>query len=352
VTGRRAARTAAVVLGGALALLVAGEIAVRALDVVDRLNGFPRTLYVAGAPPGPGYRLRPGADVVARGVRVRVNRHGLRGPDVERPAPGVRRVLVVGDSVAFGYRLEEPDTFAARLEADLERRTGGAFAVLNAGVEGYGTREQRALLEAELLALAPDVVVVVLNLNDYDEPPVLGARGVLTSHPDRRSGEGGLAAWSELYLLLRGIVETRGRLLLARDPGVGPDGAPRFGELDRFVSELRKRAYRDPADERVAAMLDELRAMRDATAARGVRLVVAVVPDGDQVGVAAPDLAPQERLRDACRTLALECVDLHARFAAAAGGGPLFLDIMHPNAAGQRLMADAVAERLVASPDR
>ncbi len=251
---------------------------------------------------------------------------------------------MLGDSVAFGYRLREEEAFASQLQRALERRTGERFEVLNAGVEGYDTRSELAWLEAELLDLEPETVVLLFNLNDYDDPPVLGARGVLTAHPERRAGDDALAHVSELYLLLRALLETGGALL-ARDGEPDADGTARFSDLDRFVSAMRKEVYRTGTDPRLEAMERALGAMHWATAARGLRLVVVIVPDGDQVGVEAPDLAPQERLRAACRALELECLDLQPVFAAEAGE-PLFLDIMHPNAAGQALMAQAVARYL------
>lgn len=339
------ARQVALGLATVALLLGAGEVATRALGLVDRLNGYPRTLYAPSEHPGVPYRLRPGAELTARGVPVRVNELGLRGgPAARRPAPGTRRVLVLGDSVAFGYRLPEEDAFAFLLEGALESRTGERFEVLNAGVEGYDTRSELAWLEAELLDLEPEAVVLLFNLNDYDEPPVLGARGVLTANPARRAGDDALAYVSELYLLLRALFETGGALLVG---GGDPDaeGEARFSDLDRVVSAMRKDVYRAGTDPRLESMVRALGAMHRATAARGIRLVVAIVPDGDQVGVAAPDLAPQERLRAACRELELECLDLQPLFAAQASE-PLFLDIMHPNAAGQRIMAQAVARSL------
>jgi len=74
--------------------------------------------------------------------------------------------------------------------------------------------------------------------------------------------------------------------------------------------------------------------------------VVAIVPDGDQVGVESPDLAPQEAMRRVCAEQQLECVDLLPAFAARASE-PLFLDIMHPNAVGQRLVAEMLANRIL-----
>src|SRR4051812_21804534 len=77
---------------------------------------------------------------------VRVNSHGLRGPDVpyEKPADTFR-VLVVGDSFTFGAQVNEEETFVNRLPGYLSERLkqAGQDAVtietINGGVDGWST---------------------------------------------------------------------------------------------------------------------------------------------------------------------------------------------------------------------
>jgi len=54
-----------------------------------------------------GWRLRPGARGRWAGVEVEINDKGVRGPELpyEKPA-GVRRIVWLGDSVTFGFRIE------------------------------------------------------------------------------------------------------------------------------------------------------------------------------------------------------------------------------------------------------
>src|SRR5439155_640014 len=50
--------------------------------------------------------------------QVHINALGLRGPEIARtPPPGRTRILALGDSMTFGYYLEEGETWPARLEA-------------------------------------------------------------------------------------------------------------------------------------------------------------------------------------------------------------------------------------------
>jgi lysophospholipase L1-like esterase len=336
---------------GALALGVfwgLGEGLTRSFNLVDRLNGFPRRLYLATDDEELPYRLRPGLKDIARGVPVRVNAHGLRGAEIETPRPATtRRILALGDSVTFGYRMPEEKIFPTLLEERLRQRSADDWEVVNAGVEGYNTRSELALLREVGFPLDPETVVLAFNLNDYDHTPVLGAMGVLTLERDQRVSRWSLSNLSEFYLLLKWLVKTRGQVWVGETPAapVADVAPPGFNDFDLYVSALRKRYWAAPDDERMAGMEAALRSMHAETRKRGIRLLVVVLPDGDQIGVAEPDLAPQLRLRAICTEEELECLDLRDAFEAEADQ-PLFLDIMHPNAGGHRLIADAIARQL------
>jgi lysophospholipase L1-like esterase len=352
--GRRAAGLFARLSVAIAIFVVSGEVLSRALNLVDRLNDFPRRLFMASDDARLPYVMRPGIETEVRGMHVRVNAHGLRGPDVaQRPVPDVHRVLALGDSVTFGQGMSVEEAFPAVLERELNERGAGRWEVVNAGVEGYDTQAELAYLERRGLALAPRTVVVGFNLNDFDRPPVLGGLGVLTNDQSERMASHSLANYSEFYLVLRWLVRTRA--------GTRPIGVPAaaqvphtpgeaFQPLDRYVSALRKAYYRQPNDERWTVLEESLRGLGAVARQRGLRVVIAIIPDGDQIGVDAPDLVPQERLLALCARERLECVDLHPAFAAQAGAGPLFLDIMHPNAAGQRIIAATLADRLLVNP--
>ncbi len=337
-----------VLLAAALVVALAlGEVLSRAFNLVDRVNGFPRRLFVVTDDPHLPYVMRPGVDTVVRGFHVTVNEHGLRGPSfATRPAPGVHRVLALGDSATFGEGLAVEEAFPALLERELAARTGERWEVLNAGVEGYNTEAELAYLRQRGLAFAPETVVVGFNLNDFDYAPVMGPLGILTTDQTQRVGAGSLGNRSEFYLLLRWLVRTRARSWIDDRAVKRPEGTREFLPYDVAISRQRKDYYRAPNDSRWQTLADSLRGLGDAAREDHLRLVVAIIPDGDQVGVPDPDLVPQERLGALCTAAAIDCLDLYPRFAAAIDGGTLYFDIMHPNAAGHRLIAHELAERL------
>ena len=97
------------------------------------------------------------------------NSEGFRGP--ERVATGsgrkVFRILCVGDSVTFGFSVDQPDTYPQRLLELLERRyPTGHFEVVNTGVPGWSWLQGLEFLESRGLAMQPDLIVIGHGTND------------------------------------------------------------------------------------------------------------------------------------------------------------------------------------------
>jgi lysophospholipase L1-like esterase len=102
-------------------------------------------------------------------VEYKFNARGCRGPDYEVPAPpGRHRVLAIGDSFTMGVGVHEEHTFSRQLQDRLNaaKTPGADYEVINCGVSGYSTRQER--LQFELLApiYQPDLVLLTMVFND------------------------------------------------------------------------------------------------------------------------------------------------------------------------------------------
>ena len=114
-----------------------------------------------------GWVLRPGVEKLQRqeqAYRVRINSRGLRDDEAayER-SDGVKRILLLGDSFAFGFGGVE---FGERFSEVLEQRRPD-LEVVNTGVPSYEPVQQYLYLIEEGVRYRPDLVLLTLYVNDY-----------------------------------------------------------------------------------------------------------------------------------------------------------------------------------------
>jgi len=158
------AMSMAVVVG-----LIASEFATR-LFKPQLLFRYPKGMYEGH--PTRGYRLAPNfrGEMSTPEYRTAIvtNSLGMREDRNVTPAhPGVFRVLAIGDSFTMGVGVERDETFLALAERALQAR-GVRVEILNAGVPGYGTREEVDVLARDGLALQPDLVLLCFFVgNDF-----------------------------------------------------------------------------------------------------------------------------------------------------------------------------------------
>jgi len=167
---------------GALLLvcMVAGEVAVRLAPTPnDRVERDGRVKYRFNPYRSDGllgWSHRPDWETVHETgdfrVTVRTDDRGLRQTPARDPAePGsTYRILVIGDSFAFGWGVEDDETFAVRLAERLAPPRGATrVEVLNAGVAGWSADHYGLFVKGRGLDLAPDLILVVPSENDLSD---------------------------------------------------------------------------------------------------------------------------------------------------------------------------------------
>ena len=113
------------------------------------------------------------------------NALGLRGPAIA-PRPIGGRVVVVGDSLTFGWGVELSEAYPAQLEVALEHDCRTPVQVVNAGLPALGLADEMRWLNANGAPLEPSLVIVGFFLNDLEDaaeqtplpPPAAGRLGV------------------------------------------------------------------------------------------------------------------------------------------------------------------------------
>lgn len=303
------------------------------------------------------------------GASFRINRHGFRGPEIpQMRQPDRRRVLVLGDSFAFGHGVGEGQCFAEVL-AELLPGT----EVVNLGVPGYNVRTELRYFERVGAAWRPDVVVLALCQNDIvdhgDDPASTEGDG--SDATPRREGPSPVEASAapaslkrmlsehcRLYALGQEVVNAnKGLARVAVQLGLKDE----LGGFEMLDNNLRASLTDPPLS--VVRALEQVEAdllrVHKAAAASGAQLVVALIPSLQAVEPAAlvRSLAytkyettdfdlnrPYERLtRFAARNGVALLNPLETFRTAAASGTPLYLPgDLHFNAEGHWLLAEAL----------
>ncbi len=115
------------------------------------------------------YQYRPGFSGLSHGNHhVRINSLGFRGPEYPaKKGAEVRRILILGDSVAFGLFCEEQHIFPTLLETYLNQEEDPwRYEVFNSAVCGYNAENELGTLRQMGPVVKPDLVILQTCIND------------------------------------------------------------------------------------------------------------------------------------------------------------------------------------------
>jgi len=269
------------------------------------------------------YIHEPGLHGVFQGVTVDINSEGLRWAEFQvNKLKGTRRLLVLGDSVVFGWGVEQDKIFPAVLQEMLDQR-GLKWEVISAGVASWNTRTEFEWLKKRGFDYEPDVVLLYIVGNDI-RPKRTGRTEVSKEvlFPGSSNGSD-KAATGEFW----------GRRLLF---AVWREGA-RYSSIVRYAQHVRRRKSRRGRIRALARdaspqwqdMEAALRSMGELCRDRGVALVAASTANLPTAlverikGCMGAMGTPYRRLKN--RTI------FEYRNSRADG---------HPNAVGHRMMAE------------
>ncbi len=233
------------------------------------------------------------------------------------PPPDARlRVLVTGDSTAFGVGVDDQEAWPSHLQALLAEHAATGVEVINAGVPGHSTLQAIRMAEKYGLDPKPDVLIVCAGFNDSGLVP----QGELPDLPRAAKNDAEQQAAqpsSELLRLLGRAVEGAQKLM--------------------------------PSPERPRLTADEYReALRAAEAlfrAQGIPVLWVRWPTQSEIDLNQPASGgyPEVLLAHIAQAEVLG-VDLAETFRSLEPSP--YYDFVHVTAAGNRAVADAIATAL------
>jgi HEAT repeat protein/lysophospholipase L1-like esterase len=239
-----------------------------------------------------------------------INGDGLRDRSHARERPeGGRRVVMLGDSVTLGDQIKPEEAYPQVLEAKL-RAAGRPIEVMNVGLWGWSTRQERIAYSRLVRPYRPDAVLLAVCLNDIPE-----LQNNLSRPPEW------LAALFRRSALVRRVVNAQGREIQSVEQLFTQPRAPRVKEA-------------------MARFFDEMRQLRHEVASDGADFAVLVFPFRFQVQTGAPSPSVQRAIRSFCFAEELRCLDLLPILQPA--GESVFVDYDHLSRSGAGLVADTL----------
>ena len=97
-----------------------------------------------------------------------INSYGLRDLEFSKEKPGgTFRVICLGNSCTFGWRVKSEETYPKQLEkllnTDLDYKK---YEVINAAVTGYSSFQGKRFLREQVLKYKPDIITICYGWND------------------------------------------------------------------------------------------------------------------------------------------------------------------------------------------
>ncbi|HEY3121545.1 MAG TPA: HEAT repeat domain-containing protein [Vicinamibacteria bacterium] len=246
------------------------------------------------------------------------NHEGLRDREhAVAGAPGVRRIVCLGDSVTLGWGLPAQDAYPQLLQ-DLFDARGQAVEVFNVALGGWAPRQELIAYRRIVRQYHPDQVVLGLCLNDVAE-----MHNNLTRPPRLLQG---------LYLhsaLVRRVVGARDREI-------------------RDVRELFSRPDEPRVRDGYRRLFQDVATLRDEARQDGAALAVALFPFRFQTEAGAPPTTAQREIAAFCAREQIPLLDLLPALQPLRSEG--FIDDLHLSAAGSRRVAEEVLDSGLLAP--
>lgn len=222
-----------------------------------------------------GYRHTPGfqSEVHRRGAfvcRINIDQNGLRQSNFDAQRQYSKRVLLLGDSFAFGLGVDEDDAFAARLQKALNPEGVG---VINGGQTGYCAGQEARFGIALSQTIRPDLIVLALY-------PGNDVKGDYFQEYKNVKVENGLLLPADRWLPLAPIdfLRTRSYAWLIIETAL------RRKKIEA-LNEVFQSLARDSTEQVVRPTVEALALLQDFCRENSIRLGVMMIPQFGKAGI-------------------------------------------------------------------
>ena len=234
------------------------------------------------------YKLRPNFSGLYSGTQVYINSEGMRGEE-QNYKDGENKILIVGDSVSFGFGVEFQDTYSYKIQESINTFYENKTAILNSSVPGYDISKYRKYLEINVEKIRPDLILLCITLNDITELYGPGLNPVKFTK--------GIRFWLEKSQQVTGISN--------------PDLALRR-QQESTVNEINKLSnfFESENNEAMGLFFSEMEKIRDISIRNNISLNIIIHPYAYQFDKKEKEIYPQSEITKRSRELNIETIDL------------------------------------------
>lgn len=256
------------------------------------------------------------------GKPISTNSYGFRMKEISRKKPsGQFRVMTLGDSSAFGYGVNEEETFSLYLEKKLQKKNPGQdIRVINAAVSNYSTFQAMKFMDGKGWKFSPNLLIIAFN----DAPQSEWIRDSQRVPPKSIQPVIKILYKSMIYLQSRKIMLNR---QIAKYPDIirQPPADSRVGQSRVSPDELKQH---------LAVIIMEAKK-------RGMKVIVLSLPQ--QVSEDKLSARYRKKMKEAADENGVEFSDLFHQWQNEKTDG-LFFDVIHPTSKGNEKIAESLAE--------
>ncbi|MFI5348037.1 MAG: SGNH/GDSL hydrolase family protein [Elusimicrobiota bacterium] len=319
-------RLALAAFSGFLALI--GGLAARSVLALSGFGAGHRDRFTDPADrfdPELGWAPIPNYQALIESDRVTTNRLGFRSPELDDDRD---KIVILGDSVAWGNGVGDEQTVSSRLQ---RRLSGMPLQVVNMAVSGYGPDQEYVWLRRNISSLnrrrkTKLIVLVLCAYNDLDDLANPFAEGRIKPHYRMRDGRLNAPSPVSKYGLTNLICAMglpgawKRKLLLAlNDPAS-------YDESELLMREFYHRIQRLAEDS-------------------GARFAVVVSPWEDNLR--GRELGQYERFGRILAGQGYAVIDFKPVLGRQGDPAPFLFDGVHYSAAGNDLLAETIYRRLI-----
>ena len=274
---------------------------------------------------------------------------------------GKRRIVALGDSVTDGFFVENDETYPHFLRAILNA-SGYSAEVLSVAKGGGSIDKEYALLRS-IMPLKPDIVILTFVNNDIAEIRGHSRQELLDMKPWKnynfmqewfltKTAVGELVADVKLRIRYRNYRRSdRGSADIAGtySEKSGGDVAGNLKVFEEKFASAEGLVTHEPFSKETESLVDNyffaLKSVNEFCIKHNARLVFVYFPDYSQVYDPSVSFEMRDILKSACKNMDIPFLDLTGALKEAGVGRVIHFAPydFHPNAEGNRVIAEAVA---------